>query len=134
MSKFTYTWQLWFNKAAKDLRTARALLDLNENDYLENAIFLCQQGAEKSIKGYLAKHKIRFKKTHDIKFLVDLLENLNPDLAESLRPAEILSTYAVAVRYPEEVEATEPLVIDRDLTEGAFKIASWAFKELTVQV
>lgn len=102
------TVELWFSKAQSDLRTAKILLQ-TELPLFEPAVFHCQQAAEKSIKAYLNFHKIRFGKTHDIKELLKLVRINDPALAESLKESEILTQYAVAYRYPEEIEILEPL-------------------------
>jgi len=55
----------WFQKAANDLRGAD--IDLAANPPLiEDALFHCQQAAEKSMKGFLAVNEKVFRKTHDI--------------------------------------------------------------------
>lgn len=55
----------WLKKAADDLRGAD--LDLAATPpFLEDALFHCQQAAEKSMKGFLAAHDRIFRKTHDL--------------------------------------------------------------------
>lgn len=94
--------QRWFQKAAEDLKAAKLLSNHSDQDFLGPAVFHAQQAAEKSIKGYLAHNKIRFSKTHDIAILIQLISPLNTELANALKPAVILSQFAVAYRYPEE--------------------------------
>ena len=48
----------WFAKASRDLRTAKLLLAQNTEDFWESTVFHSQQAAEKSVKGFLAFHKI----------------------------------------------------------------------------
>ncbi len=128
LAEIDKTSKLWMDKASKDIRVARHLIDVGNDDFLENAIFLCQQAVEKAIKGFLAKNKIRFDKTHNIKVLLSLVLPVNEKLAEGLKPCEILTKYAVAIRYPEETG--EQFLIDRTLALNTYKLANWAFEEL----
>ncbi len=53
--------QAWLTKAAKDLRGAE--VDLAANPPLvEDALFHCQQAAEKAMKGFLTAHDTIFSK------------------------------------------------------------------------
>ncbi len=99
----------WFKKAAQDLKTAKLLLAQNNEDFWGANAFHSQQAAEKSIKGFLAKNKLRFTKTHNMEVLVSLVAKTDQKLGEYLEPIKILTIYAVAYRYPEESELPEPL-------------------------
>lgn len=115
----------WFQKAARDLKTAKLLLSQNNEDFWAANAFHAQQAAEKSIKGFLAKNKIRFTKTHNMEFLVSLVATTDPKLGEYLEPTKALTLYAVAYRYPEETELPEPLTQATcqkitDLADGVF--------------
>jgi HEPN domain-containing protein len=103
------TVKTWFRKSAQDLKTAKLLLAQDSEDYWGPLVFHSQQAAEKSIKGYLTFHKIRFAKIHDMEILVNLVAKADEKLSEELHPAKILTKYAVAYRYPEENEPPEPL-------------------------
>ncbi len=59
MTDLKRTVDSWFAKAHLDLRTANLVLEAEPPLY-EPAVFHCQQAAEKSIKGFLAFHKVRF--------------------------------------------------------------------------
>lgn len=117
--------QLWFTKAKDDLRVARALLDF-ESEHNEATVFHCQQAAEKSIKGYLTHHKIRFNKTHDIEKLLEVVATIDKSLSAKFKKAGVLTKYAVAYRYPEEVELPEPL--NKKISEEAFELAKEIFE------
>lgn len=99
----------WFKKAASDLKAAKLLLNQNNEDFWGPTVFHAQQAAEKSIKGFLAKHRIRFTKTHNMEVLIGLVAQIDRQLSEDLEPTKMLTQYAVAYRYPEEVEIPEPL-------------------------
>ena len=99
----------WFTKASRDLRTTKLLLAQNNEDFWESAVFHAQQAAEKSIKGFLAFHKVRFTKTHNMEILITLVADVDKSLSKELEFAKSLTQYAVAYRYPEENEPPEPL-------------------------
>lgn len=65
---------LFLKKAAED----EALLDevLSSSRISDEIIgFHCQQAAEKLLKALLSEFGIRFRKTHDVRELMDLLED-----------------------------------------------------------
>lgn len=119
----------WFTKASRDLRTAKLLLSQNNEDFWESTVFHAQQAAEKSIKGFLAFHKIRFTKTHNMEVLVDLISKIDKSLSLSLEPIKILTQYAVAIRYPEENELPETL--SQEVCQKITALADTTFTSLT---
>ena len=95
--------QQWFNKANNDLKTAKILLD-NSPELSDMITFHCQQAVEKYFKCYLIEMDIIFKKTHNLIYLLDLM-NEKIDIPERLyKIAEELNDYAVEIRYPREIE------------------------------
>jgi HEPN domain-containing protein len=89
----------WFQKAANDLRGAD--IDLAASPPLvEDALFHCQQAAEKAMKGFLSAHDRPFKKTHDLDELGRACESLDPSLMPLLLPARDLTVFAWEYRYP----------------------------------
>jgi len=52
----------WLLKARRDLESAKVLFDRKLND---TSVYHCQQAAEKSLKAYLAWHKVPLIKIHD---------------------------------------------------------------------
>ncbi|TWT44201.1 HEPN domain protein [Phycisphaerae bacterium RAS1] len=89
----------WLRKAANDLLTAKAGLEL-QPPVTDTAAFHCQQAVEKYLKAYLLFRSAPFEKTHDLEILVDRCARLDPDW-EALRDAiEPLTAYAVRFRYP----------------------------------
>ena len=91
--------QQWLSKAHKDLLAAAVLLEADLGDY-EHVGFHAQQAAEKYIKAFLVRHQIEFPKTHDIAVLRQLVGQVDPQTAERLAKAEILTPYGVTFRYP----------------------------------
>ncbi len=92
----------WFYLARADLLAATVLFEQNEDLYVAVGFHL-QQCMEKVIKGFLKKLKVRFSKTHDMNYLLTLLEKENQELANSLEWARELTDYAVMARYPEAI-------------------------------
>lgn len=89
----------WKAKAQDDLEAARILI-ASPKPLAGIVGFLCQQAVEKYIKAFLIHRDLKFAKTHDISVLVNLVNSIEPSLADKLRPAIILSEYSVEARYP----------------------------------
>jgi len=88
----------WLAKADEDLASARVLIG---SGHIANALFFCQQAAEKSLKAFLTWHERAFRRTHDLE-----------ELGEACR-ADVLSDYAWKLRYPgapyaADVEEADP--------------------------
>jgi HEPN domain-containing protein len=89
----------WLKKVADDLRGAR--IDLAADPpFIEDALFHCQQTAEKSLKAFLTSHDSPFKKTHDLDELGRACLALDADLKESLLSVVTLTVFAWEFRYP----------------------------------
>lgn len=87
----------WLAKAAEDVASARSLID---TAHLANALFFCQQAAEKSVKAFLTWHNRIFPKTHDLKELGEDCQKLDPSLSSLMKEAQVLTDYAWKLRYP----------------------------------
>jgi HEPN domain-containing protein len=55
----------WLRRAAADLRGADIDL-VADPPLIGDAVFHCQQAAEKALKAFLAWHDLPFRKTHDL--------------------------------------------------------------------
>ncbi len=64
-----------------------------------NAVYLCEQAAEKVIRAILTSEGKHAGIKHRLDEMVDLVPDENP-LKQSLREVEELSAYATAYRYP----------------------------------
>ena len=95
--------QQWFDKANNDLKTAKILLD-DSPELTDIITFHCQQAVEKFFKCYLIKLDIVFKKTHNLTYLLDLMEEKINVPGKMYKVAETLNDYAVEIRYPRELE------------------------------
>ena len=91
----------WLSKANDDLRAADAVIAL-EPPTLGVALFLAQQAAEKSMKGFLTWHDKAFRKSHNLVEIGKLCVAVDPTLEPLLREASTLTEYAWRFRYPGE--------------------------------
>jgi HEPN domain-containing protein len=96
----------WLSKATSDLAAA-AKLARDEPSFLAQALFLCQQSAEKSLKGFLFWSGTSFRKTHNLEELGEACIRLDPSLSDLIKRIAGLTSYAWLYRYPgNEAEPT----------------------------
>jgi HEPN domain-containing protein len=76
----------WLDRAAEDLGVAEFLVD-GEAGFPGPVLFHAQQAAEKYLKALLVSFQVEFRKTHDIVQLLELVEAVDAQLAESLSEA-----------------------------------------------
>ncbi|MER3495057.1 MAG: hypothetical protein C4323_24395 [Mastigocladus sp. ERB_26_2] len=77
----------WLKKAQRDLSAAQKLAE----ELPDIAIYHCQQGAEKALKGFLVFHDTDPGDTHNINTLVKLASTFKPEFATVLKDAGYLS-------------------------------------------
>jgi len=119
----------WFTYAGRDLRAAKAILDIG-SEYKNISAFNCQQSVEKAIKGYLVFKGVRPPKSHNIKDLAVLVNTIDPQLAKKLLKADILTKYAVVYRYPD----AEKKAMTMAQARAALKLASNIYDDLIGQL
>lgn len=95
----------WVYKAEEDYRAALTLARKRKDPVPDNVCFSAQQCAEKYLKAFLAHHRKRFPKTHDLVELLNIALAVDPLLAVIRPDLRELLPYAVAFRYPGD-EAT----------------------------
>lgn len=122
-----FAWE-WCHKAAHDLKTSDILLQYEEEDAPYNSVcFHCQQAVEKLIKGYLVAVDISFPKTHNLADLMLLCASVDEVFSSYISMAEILTPYAVDIRYPDdfcmpsEQEAREAYAIALEIQDVIHK-------------
>jgi HEPN domain-containing protein len=99
----------WFEKAQKDLRCAQ--IDLAADPpATEDALYHCQQAAEKVLKAFLVWHDQPFPKTHDLGKLGNQAVGVDRTLEPLIDEIVELTKYAWIFRYPGEVD--EPSVVE----------------------
>jgi len=90
----------WVEKADHDLGTA-IIINQYILEYSDTLAFHCQQATEKYIKCLLEKHDILFKRSHDLRYLLDLLDDVI-QLDKTLYEKVIkLNAFSVEIRYPD---------------------------------
>ena len=107
----------WFKYSQNDLVSASHLFnDLNPRQS-EVACYLCQQCAEKALKGYLLFKDTEPPRTHNLVELCQICINHDDTFVEILDECSDLTPYGVAVRYPNE------LAVDDEIAQAALNKA-----------
>ena len=89
----------WIEKAENDLLNAEHTLTLERHCPYDTVCFHAQQCAEKYLKGLLVSLGVRFRRTHDLGFLIGLVR-MRTSLKISTQAVLMLNRYAVEARYP----------------------------------
>lgn len=90
--------QLLLQKAREDLSAARVLVATEEQaDHVIG--FHLQQAVEKALKAALAERMIEIPRTHDLGYLVELLENLEIEVPGPVASSDWLTPWGVLFRY-----------------------------------
>src|SRR5258708_24375099 len=87
----------WLNRARSNLAHARAI---SPEVLLEDLCFDAQQAAEKAVKAVFIHRGETFPYVHNLKELLDLLENNGLKIPKYVRPAKELTRFAAEPRYP----------------------------------
>lgn len=119
----------WFKKAENDLINAENTIKM-EKPPCDTICFHAQQCAEKYLKGFLTYYEIEFPKTHSLEDLVFLCKNVVSSIEAELENIEILSSYGVEVRYPDEIYYDIPKEDAEEAIELAKKVKSVVLKHL----
>lgn len=91
----------WIEKAEKDLLSDERALDFDD-PVTEAVCFHSQQSVEKYMKAYLIFLDIYFPRTHDLGQLGKLIETKDTYFETLKYEADLLSDYAVEIRYPDD--------------------------------
>ncbi|MFZ2114184.1 MAG: HEPN domain-containing protein [Solirubrobacteraceae bacterium] len=113
-------------KAIEDEVLVQAVV---ENTDIGDAIvgFHGQQAVEKLAKAVLTAHGIAFAKTHDLDYLINLVEKNGIVSPDELESAEALSVWAVESRYDDE----DTPALDRRQTLALLgPLRAWAEQEI----
>ena len=113
----------WFDRAESDLNAAERIIDLTAL-----SAFHSQQAVEKAIKAILIHHRVDYAKSHDIRMLLESLEETSSKPPEDVSSdIETLTRFAAQTRYPpEEVSPAQA----EEALELARKFMNWAAREL----
>ena len=116
----------WLFRASDDLASARILAD---SGHFANALFFCQQAAEKSLKGFLTWHQTPFRRTHDLEELGEACTVIDGTFSTLVEQADVLSDYAWKLRYP-----GSPYAPGLGETEAMLTLASAVFREIQARL
>jgi len=97
----------WILKAGKDLTSAEHEFTFEDDAVTETICFHSQQAAEKYLKAYLVYLEISFTKTHEIGELITKCELKDNEIGALKEEADILTDYAITVRYPDDFYVPE---------------------------
>lgn len=92
----------WIEKADHDLGTA-IVIHQHISEYSDTLAFHCQQAVEKYIKCLLEDNSISFKQSHDLRYLLDLLNDAIPISTEMYEKLIKLNAFSVQIRYPDVI-------------------------------
>jgi HEPN domain-containing protein len=118
---------LFLAKAAEDESLVDEVID---SDRVSDEIvgFHCQQAAEKILKAVLSEFSVEFRRTHDIRELMDQLVDVRHPLPRSLADLDALTPYATLFRYP-GIPA-QPSLDRRKVREKIRRVRRWAERKL----
>ena len=89
----------WLSKADEDYRVAERELTA-EPPAFSAVCFHAQQAVEKAMKALLVDFGLAFPRTHDLKFLLDLIKPATDAFNELEGELVAISVSAIEVRYP----------------------------------
>lgn len=98
--------------ALEDLDGAKQLASTKNR----NAVYLCEQAAEKVIRAVLTAEGVHAGTKHQLDEMVDLIPDANP-IKPSLRGIEHLAAYATAFRYPSPAGKIKAMPSPNDMTK-----------------
>ena len=118
----------WLQRAKSNMARAKAGR-VSPDILYEDLCYDAQQAVEKALKSVCILYEIVFPKTHDIAYLIELLEKGDVEIPEELQNAKILTGYAVETRYPGDYE---PVYEDDYIKamEIAEKVLKWVEKKM----
>ena len=96
----------WFSHANDDFRFAVHGLSLHPTPD-EPMCCLSQQSAEKFLKAFLFFRYVEPPKIHDLRVLLQMCENIEPEFSQLSKKCFFLTKFAVAPRYPNELQITQ---------------------------
>jgi HEPN domain-containing protein len=115
----------WIIKGDHDLGTARVTY-LHIPEFLDTVTFHCQQAVEKYLKAYLIFQSAKFRFTHDLIYLLDLICQKDAEFEKYYDSVSELQSYAIEVRYPNET-----IFLSNEKVEKAMIIAK-SLRELVM--
>jgi HEPN domain-containing protein len=121
----------WILKADKDLTSAEHELTFGDDAVTETICFHSQQAAEKFLKAYLVYLEISFTKTHEIGELITHCELKDNEIGALKEEVDILTDYAVTVRYPDDFYLPE-IEEAKEAYDLAIKVRDYILSKIEV--
>jgi len=127
-SKLTEFANEWISIAEDDLRWAQASF---EDEFFSRVCFVCQQVAEKVLKGFLYGNNIQ-QKTHSLLRLMDLCAKVEPSFVELKNDLAILDPYYIQTRYPDigDIDRFDKKELAEEALVSAGNIFSFVKKQI----
>jgi len=94
------TFQDWINKAEQDFQYAQLGMRQRKHPLYDGVCFHAQQCAEKYLKTFLTRHRIEFRRVHDLDELLRLCTQVDGTFKLIFDALMILNPYSVDIRYP----------------------------------
>ncbi len=120
----------WLRRAKGNLALAKQKKP--KDAFWEDLCFDAQQAAEKAIKAVLVFRQLDFRKTHDLRGLLTLLDSSGVPIPEEIWKADNLTNYAVETRYPGLSEPVNDKEY-RDAVALAETVLRWADRQIAQQ-
>lgn len=112
-------------KAAQDEFVIARLAD-DPDTPMEIIGFHAQQAVEKHLKAVLAWHGVRYRKTHDLVELIDLIVRQGIAFPDAIEACRHLTPFATEFRYDDLAETPEPPIDIEKLRVLLRESRSWA--------
>ena len=96
----------WLHRGKEKLDSAEYLSTMRHPTPDETICYLCQQSAEKYLKGFIFFNNLEPEKTHDLEELLGVCKKYNADFFSLLSKVSFLTKYAVLPRYPNDLNIT----------------------------
>lgn len=91
----------WLKFAFADLKTAKIILNSEDDLVIGNVLYHSQQCAEKALKAFIIYKKHPIIKTHDLTKLIKICGQFDTEFLILLPDAADLNPFATETRYPE---------------------------------
>jgi len=118
----------WLKKGKEEYNSA--VLNLKFGGYSDTICFLAHQAGEKTLKGFLVLHGMKFKKEHSLIYLLKLCVEIDQKFLRLKENCKILDPYYIETRYPLDI----PTDYSRKQVEQAVDLGERIFEVVKKQV
>ena len=109
----------WITKADQDFEFARINLE-EEKQFFAQICFHFNQSVEKYLKAFIIAHRLEFRKTHDLHFLLKQCKSKDPSFSQLEDDCEYLTTFYIETRYP----VHWPTIFSKEEAEKTYRSAN----------